>query len=66
MVISADKYKSDGNRPGPFSAVLHTVLGIAGWLIGFFTLTEVDRLKAGIYVGGEGVTDNRPGSSLSS
>jgi hypothetical protein len=66
MDISADKYKSDGNRAGPFLAVLQTVRGIAGWLIGFFTLTEADRLKAGIYVGGKGVTDNRPGSSLSS
>jgi hypothetical protein len=28
-------------------------MGIAGWLIGFFTLTEADQMKAGIYVGGE-------------
>jgi len=40
MDISAGKYKSDGNRPGPFLAMLQTVRGIAGWLIGFFTLTE--------------------------
>ena len=50
----SDKYISNVNRPGPFSAVLHSVLGIARWLIGFFALTEEDRLKAGIYVGGEG------------
>ncbi|MDP2966385.1 MAG: hypothetical protein Q8N39_10195 [Pelolinea sp.] len=28
--------------------------GIAERLIGFFTLTEVNRLRAGIYVGSEG------------
>lgn len=66
MDIPADKYKLDGNRPGPFLAVLQTVLGITRRLIGFFMLIVADRLKAGIYVGGEGVTDNRPGSSLSS
>ncbi len=53
MTISADRYKSDVNRPGPFLAVLHTVLGITRWLIGFFTLTEADQMKAGIYVGSE-------------
>jgi hypothetical protein len=54
MDIQADKFKSDTNRLGPFSAVLQTGLGIVRWLIGFFTLTEEDRLKAGIYLGGEG------------
>jgi hypothetical protein len=54
MDISADKYKSDVSRPGPFSAVLHTVLAIVRRLTGFFELAEEDRLKAGIYVGGEG------------
>jgi len=54
MDISADKYESDGIRPGPFLAGLQTVRGIIGWLTGFFTLTEEDRLKAGIYLGGEG------------
>jgi hypothetical protein len=50
MDISADKYKSDGNRPGPFSAVL----GFVRRLIEFFTLREEDRTKAGIYFSGEG------------
>jgi hypothetical protein len=54
MDILADKYKLDGNRPGPFLAVLRTLLGIVRWPIRFFTLTEADRLKAGISVGGEG------------
>jgi hypothetical protein len=53
-MIESDNYISSANQPGPFSAVLHTVLGIVRWLIGFFTLTEEDRLAAGIHVGGEG------------
>jgi len=54
MDISTDKYKSDINRSSPFSSVLYIMLGIVRWLIGFFTLTEEDRSKAGIYVGNEG------------
>jgi hypothetical protein len=54
MDISADKYKADGYRPDPFLAVLHTLLGIVRWPFSFFTLTEADRSKAGIYKGGEG------------
>lgn len=52
-MIESDKYISKVNQPGPFSAVLHTVLGIVRWLR-FFTLTEEDQLMAGIHVGGEG------------
>jgi len=54
MDISVDKYKSNINRPWQFSAVLHTLLGIVRWLIGFYTLTKEDRWAAGIYLGGEG------------
>jgi hypothetical protein len=50
MDISADKYKSDGNQPGPFLAVLQTIRGFIGWLTGFFTLTEEERLEAGVFV----------------
>ncbi len=46
--------KSDGKRSGPFLAVLRTVQGFIRRLIGFFTLTEEERLKAGIYRGGGG------------
>jgi hypothetical protein len=54
-MIELDQTVSNVNhQPAPFSAVLHTVLGIVRWLIEFFTLTEEDRLTAGIYVGGEG------------
>ena len=54
MDISADDYKSDGNQPRPFLAVLHTVRGFARWLAGLIILTDEDRTKAGIYFGGEG------------
>ena len=54
MGISADKYKSDGNRPGPVSAVLHTVLGIVRWMIRLVILTAEEQTKAGISFGGEG------------
>jgi hypothetical protein len=55
MDISTDKYKSNINhRSGLFSTVLHTLLGILRWLLGFFTLTEEDRLNAGIYSDGDG------------
>lgn len=57
MDISADKYNSNGNRPSPFLVVLHNLQDIVGWLIGFLTLTEEDRLKAGINFGDEGRDD---------
>ena len=54
MEFSVDNNQSDGNRSGSFLAVLRIVQVFARRLIGFFTLTEEDRLKAGIYRGGEG------------
>jgi hypothetical protein len=54
MDISADKYKSDGNQSNPFFTVMRTIHGFVRGLIGFFTLTEEERLKAGIYLGGGG------------
>ena len=54
MDIAADKYKSDGNRPGPVSAVLFTVKGIVSWMIRLVILTAEEQTKAGIYFGGEG------------
>jgi hypothetical protein len=54
MDISVDKYKSDGNRSGSFLAVLRVVRGLVRRLNGIFILTEEDRSKAGIYLGGEG------------
>jgi hypothetical protein len=54
MDISNDKNKSNINRPGPFSALLQTVPVAFKRLIRFFTLTEEDRLKAGVNIRGEG------------
>jgi hypothetical protein len=54
MDISVDKSELDGNRLGPFLAVSQTVRDIVRRLIGFFELTESDKLKAGIDVSGEG------------
>jgi hypothetical protein len=54
MEISVDKYKSNGNQSGSFLAILRTVHGLFSRLTGIFTLTEEERLKAGIQWGGEG------------
>jgi len=53
MGILADKYKAYINRSDPFSAVLQTVRGFVRRLVGFFAITEEDRLKAGIYISGQ-------------
>ena len=54
MDTASDKYKPYyGNRAGPFLAVWRTVRGLVGRLVGFFMLTESDRLKAGIYISSE-------------
>ena len=42
------KLKSNVEGLEPLLAVLITFQGIVRWLIGFFTLTEEDRLAAGI------------------
>ncbi len=54
MDISADNNPSDANRSDPFSAAKHTVRDIIGWLIGVFSLTEADRMKAGIHIRRQG------------
>ncbi|MBN2500021.1 MAG: hypothetical protein JXB38_04580 [Anaerolineales bacterium] len=53
MDISADKYESEGNNLGLFLAVLHTLSGIIREMIGFFTLTEGERLEAGVVIGNQ-------------
>ena len=54
MDIPSDDYKPYyGNRSAPFLAVLRTVNDLVRRLIGIFALTEEDRSKAGIYLGGE-------------
>jgi len=54
MSVSAGKYNSETNHPGSFSTALRKAQGIIRWLVDFFSLTETDRLQAGIYLGGEG------------
>ncbi len=51
MDLFSIKYFSKVKRPEPISAVLQAVLGIGRWLTEFFTLTEEDRINAGITVG---------------
>jgi hypothetical protein len=54
MDLMSDKSKRYyGRKSGPFLVVLQTFKGLARRLIGFFILTEADRLKAGIYVSNE-------------
>jgi len=50
MDISINEYRSDANRMESFYFWIKIVTGIAGRLVGFFYLTEEDRVKAGIYV----------------
>jgi hypothetical protein len=54
MDISIDQCKLNGNQAGLFLTIMQTLGGLVRWLTGFFMLTEEDRLKAGIYLGGEG------------
>jgi len=55
MDVSADQYESDDtHRSGSFLAVTQQIRDIVKWLVGFFTVTEEDRLKAGIVLGTEG------------
>jgi hypothetical protein len=55
MDISSDQYQSTGNQSGPFTFILYrTMQEIFKRLAGFFTLTEEDRLRAGILYGGRG------------
>jgi hypothetical protein len=55
MDIPSDKYKPNyGARLGPFLAVLRTIGGLVRRPTRFFALSEEDRSKAGIFLGGEG------------
>ncbi len=50
MNFPSMKFKLDGKRLVSLSARLHPVLRIGRWLIWFFTLSEKDRIEAGIDV----------------
>jgi hypothetical protein len=58
---ATEQEELDGSRatpeeiaPGQTHPVAFNVPGLVRWLSGFFSLTEEERLQAGIYVGGEG------------
>jgi hypothetical protein len=54
MDASTDQYKSDDNHlSSPFLAVAQTFMNLVNWLVRFFTITEEERSRAGIYFGGE-------------
>jgi hypothetical protein len=57
MDISTEKNKANTNRASPFSAILQTIPVAFRRLVRFFTLTDEDRLKAGVNVRGEGRDD---------
>jgi hypothetical protein len=50
MDFSADGNKVEADRPDLFSAVFRTALDIFKRMAEFFTLTEAERTKAGIYI----------------
>jgi hypothetical protein len=54
MEISVENTEPETNRPGPLLAVLHKALGVVTWLDWFFTVTDEDRLQAGVNENGEG------------
>lgn len=66
MNILAEKCKTrDNQRPDTFSAVLQTVLGIVRRLVEFFTVTEADRIKGGIFIRRAGGVTDRPDNGYS-
>jgi hypothetical protein len=64
MDNSVDKSKSIDYQPGPFPAALRSLFSIVTWPIGFFMLTEADKSKAGIYLGGEGRDEKSQTASI--
>jgi hypothetical protein len=54
MDASTDQYKSDDNhRSSPFLAVAQALKDLVSSLVRFFTVTEEERSRAGLYFGGE-------------
>jgi hypothetical protein len=54
MEIPTEEGKLKTNRTGLLPAAKQSILGIVLWLDWLFTLTDEDRLKAGINLDGEG------------
>jgi hypothetical protein len=57
MDLSTGKHKLDESRVGPFLTILMTFKVWARRLVGFFVLTEEERLEAGVYVRGKGLDE---------
>lgn len=53
MDFSDDQPKPDRKRSRSFLALLLTVRGFIEGLIGFFTLTEEERIEAGVVIGNQ-------------
>ena len=53
MDILADESKSEQDRSDPIPRSTLVLAGVFSWLRWFFTLTEEDRLAAGIDVDGK-------------
>ena len=55
MDTPSDNYKSNPDtQSGPLQAFLGTIESLIRPVIGLFTLTDEERARAGIYLGGEG------------
>ena len=54
MGILTGKPSSNDNQTNPYLVIVHKLQGIGRWLNRLFTFSEEDRMKAGIYHGGEG------------
>jgi hypothetical protein len=52
MGTSSERNDSEAYRPGPLLAVVQAVRDMVARLYGFFALTDDERLKVGIYLGG--------------
>ena len=52
MDIASERNNSKAYRPGPLLAVVQAVRDMFARLYGFFALTDDERLKVGIYLGG--------------
>jgi hypothetical protein len=54
MEISTKKNELALNRPSSFLGVIQILQRAFRWLVGLVILSKEDKLKAGIYLGGEG------------
>jgi hypothetical protein len=62
MDTLSNEYKPEVSRPGFFQAVSHSLVGIVVRLDQFFTVSDEERMQAGVDLSGEG-RDGLPSSS---